>query len=73
METAFTKSNEIYQTAYSGSLKKPSHGETIHKELLLKEGIDILNDQPIIFSTTIPTGLLNKVFFGVMLYLSRHG
>lgn len=71
-EAEFTKSNEVYK-AVLVSLKKEGHGETEHKEPVSSDDLKKLYDHPIVFSTENPTGLLNKVFFEIMLYLCRRG
>ena len=70
--SAFNRSNEIYAAVLT-DLKKAGHGDTLHKEPLSREDIENLCNRSFVFSIENPTGLLNKVFFEVILCLCRRG
>ena len=71
-EAEFARSNKVYRSALLNLIRE-GHGDIKLKVPLTKEDINKLYNHPIVFSTETPTGLQNKVFFEVMLYLCRCG
>ncbi|XP_071138463.1 uncharacterized protein KIAA1958-like [Mytilus edulis] len=71
-DTAFTTANNIFK-AMCKKLRKEGKGQIKHKKSVDKGDIKKLYEHPRTFNVNSPSGLLNKVWFEVLLYFCRRG
>jgi hypothetical protein len=65
---------QLFFSAVVTDLKKKGLGDTDHKPLICREDlVKLYSPSHIALNLDTPSGLLNKVWFDVMTYLSRRG
>jgi hypothetical protein len=68
--TVFQESNHLF-TGMCKRLRKFGKGKVRHKNPIDKGDIKKLYEHPHVFNICTPSGLLNKVWFEVLLYFCR--
>ena len=68
----FKEANNTFK-AMCKKLRKEGKGQVEHKRTIKKGDIKRLYEHSYVFNTTSPSGLLNKVWFEVLLYFCRRG
>ncbi|CAC5420085.1 KCTD1_15 [Mytilus coruscus] len=71
-DTEFTTANNVFK-AMCKKLRKEGKGQIKHKKSVAKGDIKKLYEHPRAFNVNSPSGLLNKVWFEVLLYFCRRG
>ncbi|XP_071122342.1 uncharacterized protein KIAA1958-like [Mytilus edulis] len=71
-DSTFNNANDAFK-AMCKKMRQEGKGKIQHKPSIQKGDIVKLYNHPRVFNPNIPTGLLNKVFFEVMLYFCRRG
>ena len=69
---AFKKSSDVFK-AISCDLKRRGYGNVDHKVPIGPKDMETLYNDPIVFNLDTPYGLLNKVWFCIMLNFVRRG
>jgi hypothetical protein len=68
----FKEANNTFK-AMCKKLRKEGKGQVEHKRSIKKGDIKRLYEHSYVFNATSPSGLLNKVWFEVLLYFCRRG
>ena len=67
-DSDFSDANTVFK-----AMRQEAKGKVHHKPSIQKGGIIKLYNHPRVFNPNIPSGLLNKVFFEIILYFCRRG
>ena len=71
-DSDFSDANTAFK-AMCKKMRQEGKGKVHHKPSIQKGGIIKLYNHPPVFNPNIPSGLLNKVFFEIILYFCRRG
>ncbi|CAG2234023.1 KCTD1_15 [Mytilus edulis] len=71
-DSTFNNANDAFK-AMCKKMRQEGKGKIQHKPSIQKGDIVKLYNHPRVFNPNIPTGLLNKVFFELILYFCRRG